>query len=152
MQHHNRRMVVVISLIALFVAALQLSGCSVQTAVEAKGEDPSTTESVEGSEYNRVTLSAKAADRLGVQTEQIREEQVDGVQRLVAPYAALIYGNNGETWVYTSPEALTFMRQAVTVDSIDGDLMLLVDGPAVGTEVATVAVAELYGADTGVGK
>jgi hypothetical protein len=31
-------------------------------------------------------------------------------------------------------------------------MVVLLDGPPVGTEVATVGIAELYGADTGVGK
>jgi len=75
-----------------------------------------------------------------------------GTLRKVIPYAALIYDLTGETWVYTSPEPLTFVRQPITVDYIDGDKAVLVDGPAAGTLVATVGVAELYGIDTGVGK
>jgi hypothetical protein len=31
-------------------------------------------------------------------------------------------------------------------------MVVLVDGPAAGTKVVTVGVAELYGADTGIGK
>jgi hypothetical protein len=71
---------------------------------------------------------------------------------MVIPYAAVIYDLHGETWTYTSPEPLTFVRQAITVDYIEGDMAVLSDGPAAGTQVATVGVAELYGADTGVGK
>jgi hypothetical protein len=75
-----------------------------------------------------------------------------GVQGLVIPYAALLYGINGETWAYTNPAPLTFVRQPITVDYIDGGLVYLLDGPAVGTEVVTVGAPELFGADTGVGK
>jgi len=75
-----------------------------------------------------------------------------GAQAKVVPYAAVIYGLNGETWVYVSPEPLVFHREPVTVAYIDGDNAVLSEGPAVGTQVVTVGVAELYGADTGVGK
>jgi len=76
----------------------------------------------------------------------------NGGPQKVVPYAAVLYDLQGKTYVYTSPEPLVFTRQAVTVDYIEGDLAVLVDGPAVGTDVVTVGVAELYGADTGIGK
>jgi hypothetical protein len=75
-----------------------------------------------------------------------------GTLHKVIPYAAVIYDLTGDTWVYTSPEPLTFVRQPISVDYIEGDMAVLVDGPDAGTLVATVGVAELYGADTGVGK
>jgi len=74
------------------------------------------------------------------------------VQGLVIPYAAVLYGLNGETWAYINPEPLTFVRYPITIDYIDGGLVYLSDGPAVGTEVVTVGAPELFGADTGVGK
>lgn len=75
-----------------------------------------------------------------------------GDSRMVVPYSALIYDLTGDTWVYISPEPLVFMRHPVTVEYIEGDRAILSDGPPVGTDVATVGVAELYGADTGIGK
>ncbi len=76
----------------------------------------------------------------------------NGAQHKAVPYAALIYGLHGETWVYTRPEPLVFIRHPVTVDYIDGDQAILSEGPPAGTEVVTVAGAELYGAETGVSK
>jgi hypothetical protein len=76
----------------------------------------------------------------------------NGIERMVVPYSALIYDLQGNTWVYTSSEPLVFIRQPVVVDYIDGDNVVLLQGPPVGTDVVTVGVAELYGADTGVGK
>jgi hypothetical protein len=64
----------------------------------------------------------------------------------------VIYDLYGGTWLYTSPDVLTFVRTPIVVDSIDGDVAVLAEGPAIGTPVATVGVAELYGADTGIGK
>jgi hypothetical protein len=43
------------------------------------------------------------------------------------------------------------VRSAIDVASIEGDRALLTSGPPVGTTVVTVGVAELYGAETGVG-
>jgi hypothetical protein len=62
-----------------------------------------------------------------------------------------MYGPHGETWVYTNPEPLTFIREPIAIDYIDGDQVVLSDGPSPGTKVVTVAVAELYGTETGVG-
>lgn len=70
----------------------------------------------------------------------------------VVPYAAVLYDTKGDTWTYTSTESLTFVRQKVKVDYIDGDKVYLSDGPAVGTMVVTLGAAELYGTETGVGK
>jgi hypothetical protein len=74
-----------------------------------------------------------------------------GVQRKVVPYSSVIYDLNGETWVYTNPEPLAFVRERITVDYIDGDKAFLSEGPAAGTKIASVGVAELYGTEFGVG-
>lgn len=147
MQHRNRWMMVVL----LIIAGLLLSACAKASATTTK-VDPSKVEAIEGSEFKRVTVTEKAAQRLDIQTTPVREEQIDGKQRLVVPYAAVIYGLKGETWAYTNPEPLVFVRQPISVDHIEGDLVVLLEGPPVGTVVVTVGGAELYGAETGVSK
>ena len=147
MQHNNRSLVLV-----LITAGLLLSACGRASAVVATKTQPVQLEKIEGTEFNRVILTEKAAQRLDIQTAPVRDQQVNGVQRKVIPYAAVIYDLKGGTWVYTSPEPLTFVRQPITIDYIEGDTVVLLDGPPTGTEVATVGVAELYGANTGVGK
>jgi hypothetical protein len=67
------------------------------------------------------------------------------------PYAAVLYDAQGETWVYTNPEKLVFVRTQVKIDRIDGDVALLLEGPPSGTSIVTVGLAELFGAETGVG-
>jgi hypothetical protein len=47
---------------------------------------------------------------------------------------------------------LTYTRHPVTVEAIDGDQAILADGLTPGTEVVTVGVAELYGAELGIGQ
>lgn len=74
-----------------------------------------------------------------------------GKKRKVVPYSALIYDPNGDTWVYTSPTPRTFIRYEVEVDYIEGNMAVLDEGPPTGTVIATVGVAELYGAEFKVG-
>lgn len=146
MKHSNRWMVVIL-LIA--VALLFACGGSAETASNV---EPAEVMPIDGTEFNRVVLTEKAAQRLGIQTAPVREEQVNGTQRIVIPYAAVIYGLNGETWAYINTAPLTYRRQPITIDYIEGDTAVLLDGPPTGAKVVTVAVAELYGTDTGVGK
>jgi hypothetical protein len=75
-----------------------------------------------------------------------------GTTQRSIPYAAILYDLKGDTWIYTSPNPLVFVRQQVVVDYIDGDRVILKDGPPVGTQIVIVGVPELYGIDTGVDK
>lgn len=136
---------------ALVVATLALTACT-QTAATATKVEPVSLEPIAGTELNRVRLTERAVERLDIQTAVASTREVGGAQRTVIPYAALIYDLHGETWIYTNPEPLVFVRQAVKVDQIDGDTAVLSEGLAAGTTVVVVGVAELYGADTGIGK
>ena len=147
MKHINRWMAVIL----LVLAVLPLVACA-QTSAGAEKEQPAVIEPVEGTEFNHVILTEKAAERLDLQMSSVREEQMDGTKRLVVPYSAVIYDLKGDTWIYTSPAHLTYVREPITVDYIEGDMVVLAEGPASGTEVVTVGVPELYGADTGIGK
>jgi hypothetical protein len=130
--------------------AFRDSNASVHAETATK-DAPARVEPIEGSDFKRVILSQKAADRLDLQTAAVRDEQVGGTPRKVVPYAAVLYGTNGETWIFTNPEPLVFVRQTVTVERIEGDLAILSDGPPSDTAVAVVGVAELFGAETGWG-
>jgi hypothetical protein len=147
MQRRNRWIVMVA---ALIIAGLQLAACG-QAAAPPPKENPAKIEKGDNG-INRVTLTERAAQRLDIQTAPLIEEQIEGAQRKVVPYAAVIYDLEGKTWMYTSPAPLTFVREAITVDRIEGDKVLLADGPPAGTAIVTVGVPELYGADTGIGK
>ena len=74
------------------------------------------------------------------------------MQRSVVPYNAVIYDLKGDTWVYTSPAPLSYVRHHVKVDYIDDDTAILAEAPPVGTKVVSVGVAELFGAEFGIGK
>ena len=135
----------------LIIAALQLSACA-QKQASAEKISPVQLATMEGSDLKRLGLTEKAAERIDLQTAKVQEESVNGINRIVVPYAAVIYDLHGETWLYTNPEPLTYVREAIIIDSIDGDKAILVEGPSNGTEVVTVGVAELFGAETGVSK
>lgn len=142
----NKMMIVI-----LFIVGLQLSACA-PNDVRAEKIQPAKLESIEGSDFKRVVLTEKAAERLDVQTATVAQEQVNNSTKLVIPYASIIYGLKGETWVYTNPEPLVFIRHAITIEHIEDDQVILSDGPDVGTAIVTVGVAELFGAETGVSK
>jgi hypothetical protein len=139
----------------LVVAALPLSGCAqtLESPAAAKSE-PVKVEKIQGTDLSRLTLAAKAAERIGLRTDTVALRPAPGVDgpRTTVPYGALLYDSTGATWVYTAPEPLVFVRHPVTVDSIEGDLVVLRDGPPVGTLVVTAGGAELTGVEFGVGK
>ena len=76
----------------------------------------------------------------------------NGQSQNVIPYAAVIYDTDGNTWVYTNPEPLVFVRQPIVVDYIEGDRAVLAEGIASGTQVVTIGSSELLGAELGVAK
>jgi hypothetical protein len=158
MQHSRRWNVAVLLLVAAL--ALGVSACREQAAEEEAGaSDAVKVEPVEGTDLSRVILSQEAAERLGIETENVREEKVaatagggKAVTRKVIPYAAVLYDEQGDTWTFTSPNPLTFLRQKISVDYIQGDSAVLAKGPAAGVAVVTVGSAELLGAELGVGE
>ena len=129
-------------LIAL-LAALSLSACAPAAPVEDEIK-PVTLEQITGTDLNRLTLTADAAKRLDVQTAEVRE--VDG--KMVVPYASILYEANGNTWIYVNVAPLVYVRQAIVIDSINGDEAILSKGPDSGSTVVTVGAAELYGSES----
>ena len=130
-------------MIWLVIASLQLAACS-SKPVDSQKINPATLEEIEGSELKRVILTEKAAERIDVQTVPVNGN--------VVPYAAVIYDTEGNTWVYTNPAPLTFVRASIVIDRIEGDQAFLSHGLESDAPVVTVGVAEIYGAETGVSK
>ena len=143
---HTYRWIVV----AAISAGLLLSACN-QSAPEAgPAEDgPAIVEHLKGGvDVTKVTLTQDAAKRLDVQTAPMREMAVDGAQRKVIPYAAILYDVDGATWTYTNPEPLVYMRHPIKVDFIKGDDVILKEDLPPGTSVVTVGATELYGSES----
>jgi hypothetical protein len=147
MNHVNRWTIVTIILAELLLAACR------PAIIPVTGErvEPSRVEPIEGSEFSRVILTEKAVERLDIQTVPVQIKELSS-EHLAVPYSAVLYGLQGETWVYTNPEPLVYIREPIVVDYIDGDWVALVEGPEVDTPVVTVGASLLYGAEVGVSK
>jgi hypothetical protein len=148
MHHRSYWMIGVVA-----AAGLGLAGCTTASIdlPTVANEPPSHVEPIEGSELSRVTLSERAAQRLGIETAEVSSEEIEGAPRQIIPYGAVIYDSSGATWTYTSPEPLTFVRHPITINAIDGDQAVLSEGPEDGTTVVSVGAAELYGTEYKVG-
>jgi hypothetical protein len=138
-------------LVAVAMTALTLAACNPVSTDYVREHEPAEAEPIAGTELHRVIVEADAAERLGLRTAPVRDANPGEKARLIVPYGALLYDTHGGTWVYTQQEALTFVRDRVRVQRIEGDRVMLTDGPPSGTEVVTVGVAELFGVETGVG-
>ena len=130
----------------LAVAALALGACN-STASSAPKTEAITIVEDEASGLKTLTLSEKAAQRLGVETAEVATTG----STMTIPYAAIVYDAEGKTWTYVTAEPLVYQRAEITVDEIDGESARLSAGPPAGTQVVTTGAAELYGAEIGVG-
>jgi hypothetical protein len=140
-----------IGLVLISALGLALYSRVAATEGEADQSEPAYVEPIEGSSLSRIVLSEQAAQRIAVTTAPVTDDASSGAPHKVIPYAAVIYSPNGDTWAYTSPEPRVFVREAISIDRIEGDKAILTEGPATGTEVVTVGAAELLGAESGLG-
>jgi hypothetical protein len=133
------------------VVGLQLAGC--EKSASYHKVEPFSKKTENG--ITKVTFTEKAMERAAVKTTPLQEGKIDGAEnadpRLFVPYSALMYKPTGETFIYTSPNPRTFVRQPVNVDYIAKDVVVLKDGPPKGTEIVTVGAAEIFGAEVGNG-
>ena len=109
------------------------------------GVVPATLQEIPGSDIPQVTLTARAVERIDLQTETVAEK----MGQKVVPYASIIYTPDGDVWVYEMRKERVFVRTQIDVDHIAGNDVFLNAGPALGTSVATYGVAEIYGAEYG---
>jgi hypothetical protein len=139
--------------LAVMVALIACGQEHTGTGAKSEEDDPARVVRVEGTDVKAITLTARAADRLGIKTESVREVTAPGgtTPLKVVPVSALIYDKNGEVWVYTATQSRSYVRQRVSVARIDGNVAVLGSGPALGTAVVTVGAPELLGSELGVG-
>jgi hypothetical protein len=135
--------------LALVGALVAVSGCNREQVAEK--HHPAKTEETDQKGILKITLEPRAAERIGLETVALSEESVTvggrSATRRVMPYGALMYDTKGETWTFTSPEPLVFIRHKVAVEGIEGDRVILSEGPPTGTMVVTVGAAELMGVE-----
>jgi hypothetical protein len=148
--------------VALLLAAAQISACGKSSPFNntAAGNGPAAkVETIKGTSTVRIVLSATAARRLGIETARVRREPATvhgssarhgGAVRTAIPYAAVLYGPDGNTFTFTSPSPLVYVPRLIDVDHISGQVAVLRRGPPVGTDVVTTGSAELLGVEYGV--
>jgi hypothetical protein len=137
-------------LVAALVAAVPiLAGCGAATAND--DPPPATLRSVPGSDAKQVRLTERALERLGIATTAVREQKItlDGRSGTheVIPYSAVIYDNDGSTWTFVRIGVRTYLREPITIASIEGSVAVLTQGPAPGAAVVTVGAPELLGTE-----
>jgi hypothetical protein len=133
-------------LVLIPLTALALGACQQSLSSDATAA-PARVEAMDGSELSRVILTDASTRRLGIRTAAVESVSGSGAVTAMVPYSAVIYDDAGDTWVYTSTEPMTYVRHAVSIESIEGDVAYLTAGPAVGTAVVSVGSAELLGAE-----
>lgn len=154
--HRTTRWIAALSIVA--AAAVGLSACASPPSSTAKTVEPFKSEPVGNAGVKRLTLTDKAVERLAIGTAAVTENSTlqragagpTETVRLLMPYSALLYMPDGSTFTYTNPAGHSYVREPVTVESIQGDQVVLTSGPAVGTKVVTVGGTELWGAEFGI--
>lgn len=128
--------------VSLAIAVLG-AGCSHPNEEdEGSGYEASEVTPIPGEEdLAEVSLTSEAAENLGLVTRVVTERA--GI--LSVPSSAVQYLPDGEAFVYTSPEELTYLRAAVTVIRDDGPFTTLLKGPQPGTQVVSVGAPQLLG-------
>lgn len=134
----DRRWVVAMLVLGILV----VPGCREATSESSSPNEPYTLEPIEGTDLARVILTPEGAARIGLETAPVQGTTVSA--------SAIWIDVEGQAWVYTSPEPLTYVREAVTVDRYESDEAVLSDAPSAGTEIVTVGVAELIGSEFGI--
>ena len=130
--------------VLLLVAVLTTAAaCSKVESSESEYKDPATLTEIDGKTNKQVTFTERAMERIGVETKPV----TDGAGGRVVPYSSIVYDPDGTTWVFTEVKPRSFLRVPITVLDIRGEEVLISDGPASGTLVATVGVSELFGAE-----
>ncbi len=128
--------------VSLAIAVLG-AGCShLNEENEGSGYEAAEVTPIPGEEdLAEVSLTSEAAANLGLETTSVTKSK--GL--LSVPSSAVQYLPDGEAFVYTSPEELTYLRAAVTVIRDDGPFTILSEGPEAGTQVVAVGAPQLLG-------
>lgn len=125
-----------------------LSACQ-KHSNHAQKISPAKIDKIEGSAVSKVTLTADAEKRLGIET--IVPELGDSNRALV-PLSALLYDTKGAAWLFACSSEHVYQRVRVEVlDTLENQVRVSGALPR-GVAIVTQGVAELYGAEFGVGK
>ena len=133
--------------LVLIAGVVSLSACGAASSdydyETASHHEPAKLEPIKGTDVNRVIIDPEGVERAGIQTSQVRQNG----EGMLMPHSAVIYDAEGHTYAYTSPEPRTYVRENIVIDHVDGDSVMISDGPPAGTEVVTVGAAFVYGTE-----
>lgn len=138
-----------LAVLVAFAIYAAITGASGTSKESSSNSSVSLLEPVGTTGISKVTLSERAKERIGIETVPVRAA---GANRQVVPYSAVVYDPDGTPWTYTNPEGLTYVRERLTIDRIEGPNAILVKGPPNGTKVVSVGGMELFGAEIDFGK
>jgi hypothetical protein len=124
--------------LVVLAAGLTVSACS-EVESNLRETYPYKVEPIKGSDVQRVRMKDETAALLPVETTTVRRAG----KRKVVPHEALIYNPDGGSFVYTKPEAQTYVRAPVKVLRVDRGEAVLSDGPRAATTIVTTGAAEL---------
>ena len=135
-------------IVGLALVALGAAGCAATAAAETEARARPSSSRSRAATSSRCVLTEQAVERLGLQMAP----SPSGRAARSSPTRPSSTTRSGDTWVYTSPKPLTFVR---TPDHglrrSPATRRCSATGPTRGTEVVTVGTAELFGAEKEIG-
>jgi hypothetical protein len=133
---------------SLFLAAgVGLAACQTVAGAETDPADaPASVETAADGGPSRLTLTEAGAERLRIETAAVTGRP----GALSIPHAAVVYDADGAAWTFVELEPRVYQRAPVTITTIVGDVATLSAGPEPGSNVVTVAAAELVGVEAGI--
>ena len=137
----DRRMPAILVALLLAVAP---AACKQAEAEEPYKYTASKITPSEDGEHPVVTVTQTGAEKIGLQTATVEKNG----DRTRIPYAAVLYdAEGGQPYVFVNTEGLSFLRQDITVDNIEGDMVDVSKGLEPDTRVVTQGLAEIHGAE-----
>ncbi len=133
------------ALACVLVGSLTSCGGTVSDSYEVQNDPASIVELDDGT-GSAVQLTSAAVRRLGIETTGVS----GAGGRLSVPSTAVFVDPDATWWVYTPVQPTLFVRHQIVVAEERGGMAYLETGPAAGTQVVTVGVAELAGIEAGI--
>ena len=136
---------------AMLLSSICIAGCAKSSDLDSEPAENGGAARVESAGgVDRVVLSARAEQRLGIRTARIARVGGAAARRRVIPADAIVYDASGRASTFTSPAPHTFVERPITVGAVSHGRAVLTSGPPAGTSVVVVGAPELAGTASGV--